>query len=101
MELRVTSQYLRELADKQDLAAGQIGSAGKAARGIGTKLWVTHGVVCGATNEAVTHAEAARRAAAHAMRGVSTDLAAKLRDAARHYDGTDVEAATNLDDQVR
>lgn len=103
MEQQVTVKpaYLEGLANKQDEAAGRIGSATKATDGIGKKVWVSHGLVCAPTNEAVKDAEAARRRAGQAMRAVSTDLAVKLRKAAEKYKGSDLAAASNLDNQIR
>lgn len=101
LDLSVTPEYLSQLAEKQDRAADQIGFAAKATNGIGKKVSVSHGVVCTATNEAVVDAEAARRAAARAMREGSTGLAEKLRNAATTYKGADLDAASNLDSQIR
>jgi len=99
-KLVVSTDYLNQLATTQDVAATKEETAATAASNISTSLWVSHGVVCGASNVAVTKAEDARRKAGEAMKKASTDLAEKLRTASSVYDSTDTQSGDNLDKQV-
>ncbi|WP_205874293.1 ESX-1 secretion-associated protein [Mycobacterium camsae] len=99
-DLTVTAGYLEQLAAMQDQAATAAGSAADAASGIKTEVWVTHGVICGASNIAFTGAEEVRRAAGEAMKQASINLAAKLRAAESGYHGTDEQTRASIDQQV-
>jgi hypothetical protein len=100
-DLEVTPEYLEELAEKQDESTEELEDAASSASGIGSSVWMTHGLICGGCGAAVTRAEAAHAAACKAMQAVSTDLAEKLREAEDYYEDTDDQAAANLDKQVR
>ena len=99
-ELVVDPDYVKQLATTQDEAATKEEAAAGAASNISTSLWVSHGVVCGASNVAVTNAEAARRAAGTALKQASNDLAEKLRVASEAYVNTDEETGEGIDKQV-
>ena len=62
----------------------------------GHPLWVSHGVICWASNVAIADAEAARRAAGEAMKAASTSLAGKLRTASTLYQSTDERGGREL-----
>jgi hypothetical protein len=100
LDLVVIPGHLDKLATTQGQASSMAGSAATAASNIKTEVWVTHGVVCGASNVAFTNAEAARRAAGEAMKTVSTGLAVKLRAADDAYQSTDTQAGENIDKQL-
>jgi hypothetical protein len=99
-DLALTASYLDGLSENQDDAANTAGSAARTASGIETSVWVTHGVVSGASNIAFAEAEAARRAAGGAMKKFSADLAVKLRTADEAYQRTDEQAGNNIDRQM-
>ena len=98
--LAVTPATLATLATTQDTAANQAHTAGSAAANLKVQVWVSHGVVSGASNVAFTNAEAARRSVADALKKSSTELAEKLRTAKTVYQTTDDHTATNLDQQI-
>jgi len=98
--LVVNPEHLKGLATTQEVAATKEGAAATAASGIETAVWVTHGVVCGASNVAFTKAEAARRSAGDAMKKTSTNLAEKLRVASTAYESTDQQTGGQIDKQV-
>ncbi len=60
-------------------------------------MWDTHGIVCTATNVAVSSAETARRTAGGALVRVSNELAEKLTAAANSYDDTDASTSGDID----
>ena len=99
-ELAVTTGYLANLETTQDEAADKAGSAAMVASNLKSELWVSHGVISGASNVAFTNAEAARRAAGEAMKKASTDLAVKLRAARDAYGRTDEQAGQHIDQQL-
>jgi hypothetical protein len=98
--LTVDPKYLKELAKKQDRASAKAGSAAEATSEASKWVWWTHGVISGASNAGVANAEAARRAAGEAMEKTAAHLGLTLRKAAEAYEGTDQDAAENLDKQV-
>lgn len=100
-DVEITTEHLKQLADKQDEAAAGAGSAAKATSGTEQKVWVSHGIASGASNDAFTKAEKARRHAAERLQRASVDLAAKLRAAAEAYDDTDRQTSENIAKQVR
>jgi hypothetical protein len=98
--LAVTPGYLDKLASKQDDASNKANDAASAASGIEPAVWVTHGVISGASNSAFTGAERMRREAGKDIAAASSDLAAKLRTAGVTYAGVDDELGGNLDKQA-
>jgi len=99
-DLSVTPEYLEHLANKQDESSKELEDAAHEASGIGSAVWLSHGLICGACNVAVVKAEAAHTAACEAMEAVSADLAEKLRAAEDAYEDADEEAGEDLDKQV-
>ncbi|WP_102417966.1 ESX-1 secretion-associated protein [Mycobacterium sp. 4858] len=98
--LSVTSTYLDKLARAQDATKENFKSSAGAVDGVGVNVWLNHGLACGPGNDAVVGVEVSRAEAIQLMIEVATDLAANLRAAAKAYDGTDQDAAQNLDKQV-
>lgn len=98
--LTISPSYLDQLATKQDQASAAVGEAAAATAAMSTAVWVTHGVISGASNTAFDAAEAVRRAASGNLRTVATDLAAKLRTARETYMSVDEELGSSLDKQV-
>jgi Excreted virulence factor EspC, type VII ESX diderm len=99
-DVTVTPEHLDKLATAQDQASTQAGTAASAADGLEVDLWVSHGVVSGASNVAFTKAAAARKSTGDAMSKASTELAGKLRTAKGVYATTDDQAGENIDKQV-
>jgi hypothetical protein len=100
-DLSVTSKYLDEvLAPKQDRTKDNFKQSAGAVDGVGVNVWVNHGLACGPGNDAVVEVEVRRAEAIGLMIDVATDLADKLRTAAKAYDTTDSQAAQNLDKQM-
>ncbi|OMC15309.1 MULTISPECIES: type VII secretion target [unclassified Mycobacterium] len=99
-DLHVTTSYLEELADKHTASSADVEEADKATSGIGSTVWISHGVICGFANAAVAEAQAARSAANGAISFVGIDIAKKLLAAGAAYDDTDQQAGKNLGAQV-
>ncbi len=98
--LTITPGYLAKLAKLQDQASEKSGLAAASAFEISKDLWVTHGVISGHSNNAVTNAEAVRRAAGEALKKVATALAVTLRAADDAYQSTDEQADKTIAHQV-
>jgi len=98
--LAVSPEYLERLAENQDAAEKSIGDAATEPSGTGYQVWVTHGVICGASAQAITKAVKVRTDAVSNTQAVSAQLAKKLRSAEAAYERTDSQAAENLDRQV-
>ncbi|KKC02630.1 ESX-1 secretion-associated protein [Mycobacterium nebraskense] len=99
-DVAVTPEHLANLATAQDQASTQAGTAASAASNLEVAVWVSHGVVSGASNVAFTKAAAARQKTGEAMSAASTELAEKLRTAKAVYETTDEQSGKNLDKQV-
>lgn len=95
--LSVLTDHVRHLVTVQQTAVDQITGANRAIVDPGRRMWDTHGIVCTATNVAVSSAETARRAAGGALFRVSAELAEKLTAAANAYDDTDETTAGDID----
>ena len=87
--LKVLTDHVLRLARDQAAAAGRIKVANEAAAGMADGMWSTHGVVCAATNLAVTSARDARARAGDALYKVSDELATRLKNAADNYNEVD------------
>ncbi|OBG65089.1 MULTISPECIES: ESX-1 secretion-associated protein [unclassified Mycobacterium] len=98
--LNVDEKYLEELATKQVQAATKAEEAATAAGNTETAVWVTHGVISGASNSAFVTAEKQRRGAGQNIRQHASDLAAKLRVAKQTYAGVDEDLSRNLNKQM-
>jgi ESX secretion-associated protein EspC/F len=98
--LGVKPGHLEELAKDQDTASAKSKQAAGAASKIESSVWVTHGVISGVSNTSFTNAERARSAAGGNIAATSADLAAKLRTAARAYEGVDSDLSANVDKQI-
>jgi Excreted virulence factor EspC, type VII ESX diderm len=96
----VTSEHLDTLATTQDQASTQAGAAASAASNLEVQVWVSHGVISGASNIAFAKAAAARQSTGDAMSKASTKLAEKLRIAKSVYQSTDDQSGKNLNKQV-
>ncbi|MEZ0353669.1 ESX-1 secretion-associated protein [Mycobacterium sp. pR1184] len=100
--LSVTSNYLVDvLAAAHQRTTDDFKKSAAAVEGVGVNAWVSHGVACGAGNDAVVEVEARRAEAIRLMIKVADDLATKLRAAAQAYEVTDHKAAQDLDTQLR
>ncbi len=99
-ELTVTPDYLEKIAKRQDDAAAEASGAATAHSGVGSNCWLTHGVISGPSNLAVSTAEEACTAATNTCKKACADLAAKLRTARQAYAGVDAELGGNMDKQV-
>jgi hypothetical protein len=94
--LNVLTGHIRHLAEQQQQAVNQITGANRAIVDPARNVQDTHGLVCGATNLAVSAAEKARRAAGGALFKASTELGEKLNTAAARYDHTDAAGANDI-----
>lgn len=97
MTLSFDQQDLEAIMKCQLAAAAKLKKATAEANGIGHSMWVTHGLICDPSNNAVTGAEHARHAAAHAVHLVSAELAARLKCAADLYGATDMWASEDIE----
>jgi Excreted virulence factor EspC, type VII ESX diderm len=95
--LKVLADHVRHLTAVQDTAIGQIAGANRSIVDPANAMWDTHGVVCSATNIAVSRVAIARRTAGGALSRVSTELSEKLTAAASAYENTDAAAGGDID----
>ncbi|MEE6178174.1 ESX-1 secretion-associated protein [Mycobacterium sp. 050134] len=100
-DLEVNPSYLLKLATAHDEAVNNIAKGAEAPAGIGVQVWITHGILCGPSAEAVREAEGDREAAFAVVREVSAALAEDLRTAAKAYQGADQNAASGLNHEMR
>lgn len=98
-KLFVSPEYLERLAENQDGAQKTLGDAASEPSDTGYQVWITHGVICGASAQAITNAVEVRTHAVKNTQAVSTHLAEMLRKAKAAYEVTDSQAAENLDSQ--
>ena len=96
----VGKNYLEQLAQRQISAANKEFYATLAPEDTHVMLWLSHGLLCAASNVAVTNAEDARHDAGFAMARASNVLADKLRAAAAAYENTDEQNGEKIDHQV-
>lgn len=94
--LGVTSGHVRELSAGQSKANSDISSAATVTEGVSGSMWMSHGLVCAASNTAVGMAHSARAAACEAMASKSRDLSEKLNIAGSRYDQTDTQAGADI-----
>ena len=95
--LQVLADHVRHLTTVQDTAVGQITGANRSIVDPERDMWDTHGIVCSATNFAMSQVESARRNAGGSLSRVSTELSEKLTAAAVAYEDTDSAAAGDID----
>lgn len=95
-DLRVLTDHIHELAQGQQAAAGRIKIATESIHGLSGKVWRTHGIICAATNLAVSTAESARAAAGNSLYKQSEDLKDRLNYAAQNYNDTDWREGRNI-----
>lgn len=95
--LKVLTDHVQHLATVQQKAVDLITGANRSIVDPGRNMWDTHGIICSASNLAVSVAEAARRTAGGALVHVSTELSEKLTAAARAYENTDAAAGEDID----
>jgi hypothetical protein len=94
--LTVLTDHILHLAEKQARSSDQITGANRSIVDPAREAMDTHGLACGATNLAVSSAEAARRTAGLALLRVSNELHEELKSAAAHYENTDASGAGNV-----
>ena len=99
-QVSVSPDYLKLLASKQDSAKEKAAGAAKAGDGIGSMVWISHGVFSGWSDGAMVGLEPMRKAAGEVMKNAANELAAKLRAAAETYESVDQELKANLDTQM-
>ena len=99
MNLRVVTEHLLHLSEKQSRAADKLIGANRAVSGVAEAVASTHGVACSLTNQAVTEAVSRRAAAGENLRKVSTELDEKLKSAAGNYANADYMAGKSIDNE--
>ena len=99
--LRVLTEHVDELAAKQTTAAGELKVAGETVNDLTSSVWATHGVVCAASNMAVSSIEAARDAADAKLWRISHDLSERLRTASANYKDSDWVAGEAIDNSCK
>lgn len=99
MNLRVVTEHLLHLSEKQSRAAEKLIGANRAVSGVAEAVSSTHGVACSLTNQAVGEAVARRAAAGENLRKVSTELDEKLKSAASNYANADYMAGKSIDNE--
>jgi Excreted virulence factor EspC, type VII ESX diderm len=94
--LKVLTDHIRDLATKQQAAAGRIKVANESVGEVAGSMWGSHGVACAATNMAVSAAETARATAGTHLYQVSTKLSENLNYAADNYDDVDYREGRSI-----
>jgi ESX secretion-associated protein EspC/F len=94
--LEVLTEHITELAGKQQASAGRIIAARNAVFGVTGRMWLSHGVVCAATNMAVAEAETTRAAAIAKRYKMSIDLRDRLNWAVVNYENADWRAGDDI-----
>jgi len=99
--LKVTPDFLRELAQKQTNAADTISTATAQTEGLANKVVTTHGVVCSGSHTPIKTAETQRQRAITELATVSQQTAERLLEGLDDYTATDDQSSTVIDKQVR
>lgn len=94
--LRVLTEHVTWLAEKQHAASGRITVANQAVNGAADTISSTHGVACLATHLAVIQSESARETAGSKIYEIATGLEERLRTAAALYGNTDYQNGLDL-----
>ena len=95
--LRVLTEHIDDIAAKQVTAAGSLKIAGETVSDLASSVWSTHGVVCAASNMAVSAVEDAREEAAKKLWKMSNDLSERLKTASANYNNADWLAGRDID----
>lgn len=99
--LRVLTEHIDALAAKQASVAGTLKIAGETVNDLSSKVEKTHGVVCLASNMAVTALESARDDARARLWQISHDLDERLKTASVNYNNADWLSKEDLGDECR
>jgi len=99
--LKVTPDFLRQLAQKQTNAADTISTATAQTEGLANKVVSTHGVVCQGSHTPIKTAEAQRQRAITELATVSQQTAERLLEGLDEYKKADGESSDVMDKQVR
>jgi hypothetical protein len=99
--LKVTPDFLRQLAQKQTNAADTISTATAQTEGLANKVVSTHGVVCWGSHTPIKTAEAQRQRAITELATVSQQTAERLLEGLDDYKKADDESKNVMDKQVR
>lgn len=94
--LRVVTEHIDKLADRQSRAVDQFIGANRAAAAASDRVEATHGLICQLTSIALADADIARHVAGQTLQRVSSELAQKLENAARNYQSTDYMAGRKI-----
>jgi hypothetical protein len=94
--LKVLTEHVRWLAEKQHAASGRITVANQAVNGAADTVLNTHGVACIATHLAVIAAQSAREAAGGKIYEIATGLEGRLHTAAALYENTDYQNGLDI-----
>ncbi|WP_419179564.1 ESX-1 secretion-associated protein [Mycolicibacterium peregrinum] len=95
MNLAVVTEYLGELATKQQTAVDLITTANSHTADIASKIESTHGKVCWATILALSGNES-RKVAGRTLATVSAELNEKLGRASTNYNDADYRAGKSF-----
>jgi ESX secretion-associated protein EspC/F len=95
--LSVLTEFIDDIAAEQGTAAGTLKVAGETVNDLASSVWSTHGVVCAASNAAVSAVETARDAAADKLWHMSHDLSERLTEASANYNNADWRAGRDID----
>jgi uncharacterized phosphosugar-binding protein len=94
--LKVVTDHLGELANRQQTAADKIIGANRATVEIAAKIEATHGLICFATSQAMSAGESARKEAGQTLYNVSTEFNQKLDTAATNYENVDYREGRSI-----
>jgi hypothetical protein len=94
------SEFMQDLAARQDNAARLLAESATAGVGFNKRVRLTHGAVCAPAFSAVKQVESARENAANALAAFSAGLAAKIRDSDTVFKTTDSAAGDDLNKQM-
>ncbi|OBA71716.1 hypothetical protein A5641_10410 [Mycobacterium sp. 1554424.7] len=99
----VEPDELKQAADYQLRAAAEAGVGVQATESVDLRgrLYETHGLISGLSNEAISGRAGVREEAGRAIQQACLTLAAALNTAAACYTDTDSDAGGNLDNQMQ
>jgi len=99
--LKVTPDFLTQLAQKQTNAAEEISTATAQTEGLANKVVSTHGVVCSGSHTPIKTAETQRQRAITELAIVSQQTAERLLEGLEDYTTSDGKSSDVMDKQVR
>ena len=99
-DLKVTPEYLEQLAQCQDRAQEEAADTRETTARIRREVKTTHGVISTPSNEQIDNAEEKRKRAVDSVANASARLAASLRALKEEYLCVDADSSHLIDRQL-